>query len=352
MNWKKIKVLSWNVRGLGCDRKVNVVSDVIRTSRCDFVCLQETKWNMHDLNYYLRLLSSFFQPHVAVLHAIGTAGGCLMAQKREYEMQSSWVTRHMVTTILKHGGSGNTLAVTSVYGPSRDDLKIDFMAELKSLVGCIHVPWILAGDFNLVRWLIDRSADLRGMKLMCLFNDLIRETSLIDNPLKNRNFTWSSKRPEPVFSKLDRVFMSLILSNKFSIITLNALEMSVSDHAPLLLHCRQKQSNWKPFRLENFWLRYPEVKEIIQNIWAADSADPSPANDFLLRTTKLQESLRAWHLANFKKCNEDMNGSKARILELDKKEEIAPLELHEFKERIKLRERVFELANIIESRWR
>lgn len=101
---------------------------------------------------------------------------------------------------------------------------------------------------------------------MCLFNDLIRETRIIDIPLRNRNFTWSSKRPQPVFSKLDRVFTSIIFSNKFPIVTLNALEVAISDHASLLLQCRHNRSNWKPFRLENFWLNYPQVKQIIESV--------------------------------------------------------------------------------------
>lgn len=40
---------------------------------------------------------------------------------------------------------------------------------------------------------------------MCSFNDLIRYLGIIDVNLENRDFTWSNKRPAPVFSKLDRV---------------------------------------------------------------------------------------------------------------------------------------------------
>lgn len=84
----------------------------------------------------------------------------------------------------------------------------------------------------------------------------------------------------------------------------------------------------------------------------AAPADPSPTNDFVLRTKKLQEALRTWHLQNFKNCNEEMEGLKAKIIKFDQKEEQTPLSQDEFSERIKLRERVFELANVIEERWR
>lgn len=92
----------------------------------------------------------------------------------------------------------------------------------------------------MVKWLIDRSGDMRGLNLMCLFNNAIRDLRLMDIPLKNCAFTWSSKRLEPVFSKLDRVFLSPQWSVQFPIITLEAFEMTVSNHPPLLLTCKQQ----------------------------------------------------------------------------------------------------------------
>lgn len=65
---------------------------------------------------------------------------------------------------------------------------------------------MLLGDFNLVRWLVDRSGDYRGMELMTLFKDLTRDLGLVDIQLQNRAYTWCNKQPRPVFSKLDRFF--------------------------------------------------------------------------------------------------------------------------------------------------
>lgn len=99
-------------------------------------------------------------------------------------------------------------------------------------------------------------------------------------------------------------------------------------------------------------MNYPEARTIIDTIWAATPADPNPANDFVLRTKKLQEELRCWHLNHFKNSNEEMEGCKEKILELYQKEERQPLSLEEFRERVRMRERVFELVNVTESRWR
>ena len=39
----KIKILSWNVRGVNDSNKRKVIKNLIRTNRVDLVCLQETK---------------------------------------------------------------------------------------------------------------------------------------------------------------------------------------------------------------------------------------------------------------------------------------------------------------------
>jgi hypothetical protein len=55
----------------------------------------------------------------------------------------------------------------------------------------------------MVSCLIDRSRDMCGISLMNLFNEFIRDMSIIDVPLENKKFTWSNKQLAPIFFKLD-----------------------------------------------------------------------------------------------------------------------------------------------------
>lgn len=79
MNIKIIKLLSWNCRGLGCLDKCLVVRNVIRASRCDVVCIQETKWNEIELSYVLSVLPTFFENECMYINAINSRGGCLIS---------------------------------------------------------------------------------------------------------------------------------------------------------------------------------------------------------------------------------------------------------------------------------
>ena len=73
----KIKMISWNVRGLNDSRKRLVVKNSLREWKCDVVCLQETK--IASMNRQL-VCSLWSCPYVdwAVLEADRTVGGILL----------------------------------------------------------------------------------------------------------------------------------------------------------------------------------------------------------------------------------------------------------------------------------
>ena len=253
---KQLKLMSWNTRGLGGEKKCLGVRKVLRLSRCDVVCLQESKLNEYNLAYYSDFLPSFFEKDCVYIDAISHSGGCIITWRKNYTRINSWSTRHSCSVVLKQNNSGEIFTVTNVYGPSEDALKPDFLKELSKMADLINSKWMLVGDFNLVRWLIDRSSDMRATNLMDLFNELIVELQLVDVPLKNRSYTWCSKRPKPVFSRIDRCFMSPEWNTTFPIITLHAQDMMVSDHVPLILSCKHRFHVKRQPKMELLWLRH------------------------------------------------------------------------------------------------
>ncbi|XP_078158175.1 uncharacterized protein LOC144553857 [Carex rostrata] len=174
---------------------------------------------------------------------------------------------------------------------------------------------------------------------------------LLDIPLKNRKFTWSSKRPEPIFSKLDRVFASSDWTTAYPVVTLEALEIVVSDHAPILLTCKGLQHCLKRPELECFWFCYETPKAMIQQLWCNQTPKDGIAN-FHNKTKLLHKALSLWQQQTFGILEKEVQNCKDSILLLDRMEEIGPLDSIRFSERIRLRERAFELANNIELRWR
>lgn len=354
MNYKKMKLLSWNCRGLGDLKKCKVVSDVIRSSRCDICMLQETKINEMSFKYVSSFLPSFFFLNCAYILARGSKGGMVIAWKKFYLLQNTWATRNTLSVLLRDQRTGEQALFTTVYGPSVDTDKPAFIEELNNLMHQVKDKWIIAGDFNLVRWMVDRTGNFQGFGLMDSFNDFITRAGLIDVQLKNRSYTWSSKRPMPSFSKLDRVLISPDWTTTYPVISLQALEMVVSDHVPLLLSCRKAATEPRRLKFEVFWLRYKMPKEMVQILWNNPVGDlpHHPLQSFYKNIELLQTALQMWHSEKFSDMENQLRCCKEMVLFFDRIEEHRHLNGYEFRLRGQSKERAFELANNLEEKWR
>ena len=84
----------------------------------------------------------------------------------------------------------------------------DFWQELYDRAGLCFDCWCIGGDFDMARWLSERSFATIITKDMTLFNSLIDELNLFDPSLKNGSFTWYSSGDRPPSSKIDRFLLS------------------------------------------------------------------------------------------------------------------------------------------------
>ena len=116
----KIKMISWNVRGLNDPQKRLVVKNLLREWKCDVVCLQETK--IVSMNRQL-VCSLWGCPYVdwAVLEADRTGGGILlMLDKRVLEKVEVMVGIFSVSVKWQGVGDGFIWACSWVYGPNEN----------------------------------------------------------------------------------------------------------------------------------------------------------------------------------------------------------------------------------------
>jgi exonuclease III len=79
--------------------------------------------------------------------------------------------------------------LTNVYGPTNNAYKNDFLQEI-NIISCMHnVPWILMGDFNILRAATNTTLANPNMHLMNDFNILISDLQLQEIPLMGRAYT-------------------------------------------------------------------------------------------------------------------------------------------------------------------
>lgn len=65
-----------------------------------------------------------------------------------------------------------------VYGPAQHEHSKLFLNELKRLGEQETLPYIVGGDFNLIRKLEDRSSGMGDIRLIDVFNDYVEQAEL------------------------------------------------------------------------------------------------------------------------------------------------------------------------------
>lgn len=168
-------------------------------------------------------------------------------------------------------------AITSVYGPIGDLEKISFLNEIKTASQSIMVPWIILGDFNMIRNMEESTGGNRNLGVMMEFNNTLSELNLMEVPLSGRTYTWSSKRPSPTFSRLDRVFLSVHWASAGASYNLVDLPGTASDHIPLLLNIKPHSQQRRYMRFENYWLMHREVFDIVRDAWTLPATHQNQA---------------------------------------------------------------------------
>jgi exonuclease III len=129
---------------------------------------------------------------------------------------------------------GRSWWLTSVYGPSTDTDKPNFLGELHDLQSLHSGPWLLTSDFNLIYHAEDKNNFNLNRWRMGQFWRFVNEASLKKLNLNGRLFTWSSEQAHPTLERIDHVFVSKEWDKLYLNNDLQSLASICSDHTPLL----------------------------------------------------------------------------------------------------------------------
>jgi exonuclease III len=125
-----MKIISWNIRGLGGVVKRKEVHKLIRETSPNIVCLQETKLSLCDDFLCTSLWGNaphafFFRP------SVGASGGLLTIwDSTEVEVWSSVSREHVLWCHGRFLSSGEEFLVANVYAPCDDGAKQELWDSL------------------------------------------------------------------------------------------------------------------------------------------------------------------------------------------------------------------------------
>jgi exonuclease III len=145
-----IRILVWNVRGLNSSSRQDVIRMLVKASRADIVCLQETKMAVVPQGVLLSMLGTDFSSHVD-LPSTGASGGIIVAWRRALGTTGQYCADTFNVLVQFCVDEGQPWWATCVYGLQGSEKKILFMQELRRDIRTqCQGPSMIAEDFNLI----------------------------------------------------------------------------------------------------------------------------------------------------------------------------------------------------------
>ncbi|XP_060965673.1 uncharacterized protein LOC115711034 [Cannabis sativa] len=162
--------------------------------------------------------------------------------------------------------------LTGVYGEPRRELRFNTWNLFRSIKNASNLPWCLMGDMNN----LSSNDEKRGGRpypdrLIDGFVEALDDCNLTELPLVGYPFTWEKGRNGDnwVEERLDKALVTYTWLSLFPQSTLYNLEVSTSDHCPILLVFKgvSPSVSFNAFRFENAWIREPLCKQLVQGCW-------------------------------------------------------------------------------------
>ena len=151
-------------------------------------------------------------------------------------------------------------------------------------------------------------------------------------------------------SKLDSFFCNEDWDIQFGSHLLHALSSSLSDHCPLLLASDSGPSRPKCFRFENFWIKMPNFKKVVQDAWNERGPHAEPCQILFHKLKRASQRLRTWSKKIFSNHKVQLHMALEVILRLDMAQEVRALSNDEQDLRKQLKRKVVALAVLERAR--
>lgn len=322
-----MKIISWNIRGMGGKVKKRELKGLISLERPNFLCIQETRASSIEAGLCRFIWSglTFDWVHKS---ACGRSGGLLSIWNSSI-FQRTEVTEGEGFLCIKGawGNNATPCAIVNIYSPCNMQGKRALWKALKELMGddpdrC----WCLAGDFNAVcsrserkgRGFFSSSAECRE------FEDFVLSNNLVDLPLLGWKFTCYN-RDAAAMSRIDRFLLSESWLQHFNNLSQWACKRSVSDHCPLIL--KEGDYDWgpKPFRVLDCWHDHPDFAPFVRAKWSSYQIFGKAAYVLKEKLKMLKSDLKDWNKQVFGNLDSNIATTTAALNSLDLEAEIRNL---------------------------
>ncbi|KAL8511368.1 hypothetical protein ACS0TY_017963 [Phlomoides rotata] len=338
-----MRILSYNVRGLGNGVKRKEIRDLICNQKIEICFIQETKMESIDIGVCRGIWGNRKCGWVS-RQAIGRSGGIATFWDVEFiQCSSAWHLNGILVVNAVRTSDLADLCLINIYAPCNPRDKKELWGILNMVIDQNRDKLIcLAGDFNAVRNEVERvgRSGCTNKREMEDFDKFIRDSNLIDLPLSGRSYTWY--RPDgSCKSRLDHFLLNEEWISCYPVARLKGLPRSISDHCPLILEDGLIDWGPKPSRFSNAWLLHPSFKDSLISMW--QNLNIGGRGSFIVKEKfkSLKIGLREWSKNTFGNLDQRIESNKQELLNLDLLDDTFGLEMDEIDRRRDLMRDIF-----------
>ena len=348
-----MKGVFWNSRGLGDLAKHRFLADLVKEEQINFIALSETGRDEFPDHTLKKLCAGWeFIWHSMAPH--GRSGGILLGVDLEvFDIGAIAEGDFYVKFTLRSKHDDFKFVLYTVYGPAQQQNKQAFLAEMVNTCSKESLPYLIRGDFNIMRGPEDKSSGEFNFKWPNLFNAVIESLDLKEIVMSGRQFTWAGPGDDPTFEKLDRVLVSTEWEIRYPLSTVEPRDRNISDHTPLILNTRASthHTDQRPFKFERGWLIRDGFYDMVANIWQSENSGCSPLERWQNKLRRLRQHLRGWAKHTAGTYRKEKKRLLAILEKLDKKAEAIPLSAQELDLKHYLKESLVSLLREEEIKW-
>ncbi|KAL9670814.1 hypothetical protein QQ045_008372 [Rhodiola kirilowii] len=199
--------------------------------------------------------------------------------------------------ILTSGSVGRMTSTSATQSDCDDTVRKSLWEELVDLSEGIDIPWLVAGDFNVISSWDEKSGGNRSDEShLHDFNDFQVQAGLSDAGFNGNPFTWSNNQSgeSRIWERLDRVLLNGHALSGFPSLKVTHLTRVHSDHCPLLVDLDAQQRNLAFFHYQTAWHSHPGFLAVVRNGWNG-RLHGDPLINFGRKLKQLRHILRTWN---------------------------------------------------------
>ncbi|GMJ14221.1 hypothetical protein HRI_005091300 [Hibiscus trionum] len=308
-----MKVISWNVRGLGTPRAVTRLKNSLRGHNPHILFLIETKITVRRMERVRHRCGFRYGIDVA---ANGSKGGLSLGWKPDCNITLSTYSQHHIDVIIREEDN-EPWRFTGFYGNPIENERSRSWALLRQLKEQHDMPWLIAGDFNEVMFSFEKMGRrIRPERCMQQFRDALDDCELGDLGFTGAWFTWERGNfPHTnVRERLDRALANPRWWDAHPTFFVKHLLHSTSDHCPVLIDTlghafTRTRSPRTPFRFEANWILHEQTENMIKTNWEMPGS-------VIQKLSTLGSKLSHWNKENRATTRAVKEGLLSRLSEL------------------------------------